>query len=378
MPITPDLPFPKSAGDAIRSKDWNDLVAETQRLDTAKVNRAGDAITGALTVAGALSVGTTASNAKLDVSGDMRINDNDIFLRVGVDKNHGLGWFGLGKLFAGANIDGPVLYGWSGGALGTLNGGQKAALRWNTSGDLRWANSTLRTDQGGCIELGGDSSTAGTGTPYIDFHYNGKLEDYNTRIINSADGRLEIMAPNGLSVSANMGVGVAPLSNVGLYVNGLGKAYGLFVYNAGTYGLYVSGEAYCSGRFQDQSLRSSVYSSNGINTTATSWVDMPNMTLSVTMPKGNYVQISVIINGVQATGGGNIGGYFRLLVDGTQYDLTRHEFNNNGWELRGVTLGRLMYLAAGSHTIKVQWYTTSGTLTCCWYGDGRQIQFVEL
>ena len=41
MPITPDLPFPKSAGDSIRSKDWNDLVNETKRLDTAKVDRAG-------------------------------------------------------------------------------------------------------------------------------------------------------------------------------------------------------------------------------------------------------------------------------------------------------------------------------------------------
>src|SRR5215470_15058428 len=68
MPITPDLPFPKSAGDAIRSKDWNDLVVETQRLDTAKVNRSGDTITGPLTIAGALAVGTTtAAASKLHV-----------------------------------------------------------------------------------------------------------------------------------------------------------------------------------------------------------------------------------------------------------------------------------------------------------------------
>jgi hypothetical protein len=67
MPITPDLPFPKSAGDAVRSKDWNDLVTETQRLDNAKVNRAGDAITGPLTIAGALGLGTNSVNAKLHV-----------------------------------------------------------------------------------------------------------------------------------------------------------------------------------------------------------------------------------------------------------------------------------------------------------------------
>jgi len=26
----------------------------------------------------------------------------------------------------------------------------------------------------------------------------------------------------------------------------------------------------------------------------------------------------------------------------------------------------------------VQWYTSGGTLTCCWYGDGRQIMVIEL
>jgi len=67
MPLAPDLPFPKSPGDAIRSKDWNDLVIETQRLDNAKVNRAGDAITGPLTIAGALALGTTTAAAKLHV-----------------------------------------------------------------------------------------------------------------------------------------------------------------------------------------------------------------------------------------------------------------------------------------------------------------------
>ena len=50
MPIAPDMPFPKLAGNVVRSKDWNDLVAEVQRLDVAKVNRGGDVISGPLTV----------------------------------------------------------------------------------------------------------------------------------------------------------------------------------------------------------------------------------------------------------------------------------------------------------------------------------------
>jgi len=139
MAFSPDLPFPKSAGDQIRSKDWNDLIAETRRLDTAKVERTGDAITGPLSVAGALAIGkaSAAATAKLDVAGDLRINDSNLLLRGGADQSHGLGWFGAGKLFAGTNVDGPVLYGNSGGGLGTnASGAQKIALSWDTNGNI--------------------------------------------------------------------------------------------------------------------------------------------------------------------------------------------------------------------------------------------------
>lgn len=80
-------------------------------------------------------------------------------------------------------------------------------------GSLTWGNrSQLLTDQGGSIELGGDSSTAGTGTPYIDFHFNGRTEDFNTRIINDADGMLTLRATTThttgkLIADGNVGIG---------------------------------------------------------------------------------------------------------------------------------------------------------------------------
>ena len=62
-------------------------------------------------------------------------------------------------------------------------------------GRVIWGDgSQLQPDQGGSIELGGNHHTAGTGTPYIDFHYKNKMEDHNARIINDADGRLSIIA----------------------------------------------------------------------------------------------------------------------------------------------------------------------------------------
>jgi hypothetical protein len=63
-------------------------------------------------------------------------------------------------------------------------------------GGIRWGNgSVLNTDQGGSIELGGDNVTPGAGIPYIDFHFRGLQQDFNTRIINDENERLSIVAP---------------------------------------------------------------------------------------------------------------------------------------------------------------------------------------
>jgi hypothetical protein len=58
-----------------------------------------------------------------------------------VASNYGLGWYGTGRLFGPnpANVDGPVLYGNSGGALGTSNGSggnKNLSLLWNSSGQV--------------------------------------------------------------------------------------------------------------------------------------------------------------------------------------------------------------------------------------------------
>jgi hypothetical protein len=86
--------------------------------------------------AGDVGIGTSAPNVKLEVQGDVRIDDNTLYLRRNNDPNHGLGWFGSGKLFANNNVDGPVLFGFSGGVLGTTNGGQKVAMSWNKDGNV--------------------------------------------------------------------------------------------------------------------------------------------------------------------------------------------------------------------------------------------------
>jgi len=79
---------------------------------------------------GKVGIGTSTPDDTLDVQGSVRINQNDIFFREGIDSNHGLGWYGVGKSFASIDVDGPALYGFSGGVLGTTNGGQQAVVHW--------------------------------------------------------------------------------------------------------------------------------------------------------------------------------------------------------------------------------------------------------
>ena len=167
MAFTPDLPFPKGPGDPIRSKDWNDHVSETRRLDAAKVDRTGDAIAGSLSVAGTLAVNktTAAATARLDVAGDLRINDSNLHLRGSSDVTAGLGWFGTGKPFATTAIDGPVLWGNAGGALGSgVGAAQRVALRWDGNGNVAIGvpSASLKVEVSDRIRLRqGPSGTAG-------------------------------------------------------------------------------------------------------------------------------------------------------------------------------------------------------------------------
>jgi hypothetical protein len=61
-----------------------------------------------------------------------------IYLRgdTGTDHNHGLAYCGPGATNFAANVlpDGPVLWGYSGGALGVMSGGAKAVLTWTNTG----------------------------------------------------------------------------------------------------------------------------------------------------------------------------------------------------------------------------------------------------
>jgi hypothetical protein len=94
---------------------------------------AGNSITSAQLASDPASLGKMTGGMSSDSNGDTFLNNHNLFLRS--DDNHGVGWFGAGKTFAGASPDGPVLFGYSGGALGTERyGTETIALSWTTNG----------------------------------------------------------------------------------------------------------------------------------------------------------------------------------------------------------------------------------------------------
>ncbi|MBW4443411.1 MAG: hypothetical protein KME10_19700 [Plectolyngbya sp. WJT66-NPBG17] len=65
----------KESGDPLKSQDWNDATQEIARLETDKIDRKGDEIKGALSIAQALSVnGKTFAKAGLEVTTDLKVS----------------------------------------------------------------------------------------------------------------------------------------------------------------------------------------------------------------------------------------------------------------------------------------------------------------
>ena len=125
MPLVPDPPFPKSRNDTIRSADWNALADEVIRLDGAKVDRAGDTISGPLTVSGTLGVGGPAGQRRVLVGGDVAgigLDESDASPNAGYIRfGDNTGW----KLHLGRSREA------SGGALNAGTAGVLATLQDN-------------------------------------------------------------------------------------------------------------------------------------------------------------------------------------------------------------------------------------------------------
>jgi hypothetical protein len=113
-------------------------------------NSAGNTTTALFLKAnGNVGIGQITASERLDVNGNLRINNNKLYFRGAGDVNHGIGYNALGY-----SVDGPVLFGYNGGLLASYNGSvQKAALRWDNNGNV--SIGTFSTYGGTRLTIGG-------------------------------------------------------------------------------------------------------------------------------------------------------------------------------------------------------------------------------
>jgi hypothetical protein len=175
---------------------------------------AGGSISGSLNVAGATTLsGLHVTGARLRVSeSDGKQGSGVIELSNGSKTNYVFTEGRTGHMHLSTDSTGHHVLLQSNGVPGRVGIGTSdpQALLHVSGGDIIWGNnSRLSLDQGGSIELGGDNGQAGAGTPYIDFRFGGRTQDFNTRIINDADGQLSVHA-RVLNIAGSLALTTAP------------------------------------------------------------------------------------------------------------------------------------------------------------------------
>jgi cytoskeletal protein CcmA (bactofilin family) len=264
---------------------------------TGVVKKAGDTMTGALTiqnnltVTGNVGIATTAPpSEKLEVNGNIKATSflGDGSNLTGVVKNLDSVVKKAGDTMTGVltiqnnltvtgNISGNIdAVNITSGILSvdripslvatrgenTFTGTQSINGDLSVQGEINWGNSSrLQADQGGSIELGGDTSTPGGGTPYIDFHFAGLTQDFNTRIINDANGRLSLVAQE---ICLSSGGGGTPVGAMSIDVGTFGtmeNAVNSYFFRVRDIGagpstpFYVRGDGQVFGQFAQSSSK---------------------------------------------------------------------------------------------------------------------------
>jgi hypothetical protein len=199
--------------------DWSlDNQGGSARLFTLGVVRFSVSRDGDAFIQRSLGIGGAPVDAALDVEGTLRVNDNDLFFRAGTDRNHGLGWYGGAKSFGGVAIDGPVLYGSSGGALGTrTTQGDVMALGWNNAGNvgIGTATPTAKLTVNGAVAVNGanilefGAGVAGKETSAGKMGYRAYSEglDIVGAGTNQSSRKITLWAEGGATVRGPLGVG---------------------------------------------------------------------------------------------------------------------------------------------------------------------------
>ena len=148
--------------------------------------------------------------------------------------------------------------------------------------------------------------------------------------------------------------------------------------------LTVGADISSGGTIKGGNVRSTVTKTDAISTTKTAAEDVSGLSITGTFDAGPVLILAHL--GAVAGDAANVRAVFQIVVDGTVVYINMQEFNASGWMRRDVVLHAITTVAAGSHTIKVQWYRDSagsGTTLYCGLNVGagntyRSLSVIEL
>lgn len=86
-------------------------------------------------------------NGVTNVTGNVAMNDGQVRLRAENDANHGIAY--KNNVGVEKGVDGPSVFGCKGGTLGTVCGGEKAVLKWDSAGNVKINGSLTVCDVNG-------------------------------------------------------------------------------------------------------------------------------------------------------------------------------------------------------------------------------------
>ena len=153
----------------------------------------------------------------VNIEGDARINDHTLWFREGSDKFHGIGFYGSSKPFANTNVNGPAVFGYMGGVLGSNAGEQKIALSWKETGNVGIGTSdpksTLSINGGAAVGATYAASVAKSNSLIVEGNVGiGTNDPKSTLSVKGgaavgATYAASVAKPNSLIVEGNVGIG---------------------------------------------------------------------------------------------------------------------------------------------------------------------------
>lgn len=216
-------------------------------------------------------------------------------------------------------------------------------------------------NQGGSIELG-PANSAGGEIPFIDFHYGvGAAQDYNTRIINDANGRLNLIGTVRINGAYNLPSSDGSNGQV-LTTNGSGTVS--WAASSGTLNQGITMTSNTSESWLVGNNTGTYSTSAGVGWTPGTWLDVPNTSVTRTITAGNLVLVT--FSARWETDGYNYYTpdmvWFRILRDDAEIARTAvYSDGSNGynWYFTDGNVCLSYYdagVAAGSHTWDVEFY----------------------